>query len=260
MLFGKSITLIIPCKNEEGSIGKLLQRVPKFVDEVIVMDNNSTDNTAEIARKRGAVVISEKRHDQLGIGYGFAHQKGIKAATGDYLITLDGDGTYPLHQIKEVLTFMHKQQLDFVSCSRFPLVNSEAISTMRKIGVWILNTQVRLLYQFRMHDILSGMWAMNRKASRKLKLHEGGWDLSPEIKLAALQHPVLNFAEYHIDHDHRSNGASKQQLWQTGFNHFKYIFRRRLTTDNPVYGFSVQITRNISTAVRELFLPTPVAE
>src|SRR5690606_2735723 len=87
-----------------------------------------------------------------------------------------------------------------------------------------------------MQDILSGMWAMNRKTARKLKLIEGGWDLSPEIKLEALQTKDLRFAEYHIDHAHRDNGASKQQLWTTGFNHLKYIAIRRFTRDNPVVG------------------------
>ncbi len=237
MILNKSITLIIPCKNEQGSIPKLLRRVPTYVDEVIVVDNNSSDNTSEVARKLGAIVVSEKRKDKFGIGYGYAHQKGMRFATSDYIVTMDGDRTYPLNEIKNLVKHMEKNQLDFVSCTRFPLMRSQAITKMRQFGVWILNTEVKMLYQYPMQDILSGMWAMNRKTARKLKLIEGGWDLSPEIKLEALQTKDLKFAEYHIDHAHRDNGASKQQLWTTGFNHLKYIAVRRFTRDNPAFHF-----------------------
>src|SRR5471030_3034324 len=95
MLKGKTITLAIPCKNEEVALEALLKGVPNFVDEVMVIDNNSTDATRKIARKYGAKVLTEKRQVR-GIGYGFSHQKAIKEASSDYLITMDGDNTYPL--------------------------------------------------------------------------------------------------------------------------------------------------------------------
>jgi len=79
------------------------------------------------------------------------------------------------------------------------------------------------------------MWCLNRRAYQALRVHEGGWDLSPEIKLAALRAPEVVFGQYHVDHYHRNNGASKQSLWQTGFNHSRYILRRRLTTDNNLW-------------------------
>ena len=244
MILNKSVTLIIPCKNEQDSIPKLLRRVPKYIDEVIVVDNNSSDNTAQVAQKFGAIVVSEKRKDKFGIGYGYAHQKGMKIASSDYIVTMDGDSTYPLNEIKKLITHMEKKQIDFVSCSRFPLKTAQAITKMRQLGVWILNTEVKVLYQYPMQDILSGMWAMNRKTARRLKLIEGGWDLSPEIKLEALQTRGLTFGEYHIDHAHRDNGASKQQLWTTGFNHLKYIAVRRLTRDNPALLFSRKQLKN----------------
>jgi glycosyltransferase involved in cell wall biosynthesis len=211
----------------------MLKKVPKYVDEVIVMDNNSTDKTAVIAKKLGAKVITEKRKDKYGIGYGFAHQKGMKVATGDVIVTMDGDGTYPVSQIKNAIEYLDSQALDFVVCSRFPLSNSKAISKLRQLGVTILNAEVKWLYNYHMTDILSGMWVVTKRAARKLKIREGGWDLSPEIKLSALNNKSLRFGEFHIDHDHRDNGASKQQLWVTGTNHLKYIAKRRLTTDRP---------------------------
>jgi len=234
MIRNKSISLVIPCKNEEKSLPLLLAKLPKWIDEVIVVDNNSTDKTVEVAKGLGAKVVVEKRKDKFGIGYGYAHQKGMKKAKGDYIATMDGDGTYPLKAIRLVVAKMESKGIDFVTCSRFPLKNREAISKLRQLGVWILNTQVKVLYGYPMQDILSGMWVMKRATASKLKLKEGGWDLSPEIKLEAIMNKAVAFEQYHIDHDPRDNGASKQALWTTGFNHLKYIVRRRLGVDNPI--------------------------
>jgi len=139
----------------------MLQKVPKYVDEVIVIDNKSTDNTAYIAKLMGARVVSEKRTEN-GVGYGFAHQTGMKHAKGDIIVALDGDDTYPIEKIKDIVKYMDKSAAGFVSCSRFPLTNSNAISRLRQLGVKFLNAQVSLLYGYRVNDILSGMWAMDR--------------------------------------------------------------------------------------------------
>lgn len=232
MLKGKTITLAIPCKNEEIAIATLLKKVPKYVDEVIVIDNNSSDKTAPVARKLGAKVFVEKRHVD-GIGYGFAHQKAIKETTTDYLVTMDGDNTYPLDAIKLAVTEAEKKHLNFISCNRFPLKNEKVLSPIRRLGVWILNFEVRILYGYKMNDILSGMWLMDRTARKKLKLSEGGWNLSPEIKLAALTHPQVAFGEYHVHHHVRA-GESKQLIWKTGFEHLAYILIRRIWTDSKL--------------------------
>jgi len=71
-----------------------LSKVPKFVDEVIVISNNSTDDTVEEANKLGVRVLEDNRAIK-GIGYGFAHITGINAASSDIIVGADGDGTYP---------------------------------------------------------------------------------------------------------------------------------------------------------------------
>src|SRR3990167_9502756 len=111
MLFSKNISLIIPCRNEEAALYSLLNKVPSYVDEVIVVDNNSTDNTVKIAQSNGAKVYTEKKHID-GVGYGFAHQKGIRMAKGDYVVAMDGDDTYPVDKIQEIVTYMERNSLD----------------------------------------------------------------------------------------------------------------------------------------------------
>ena len=226
MLKGKTITLVIPCKNEEKALTSLLRKVPSCIDEVIIVDNNSSDATKLVAKSLGAQVITEKRQIN-GIGYGFAHQKGIKAASGDIIVTADGDGTYPFSEIKKAVLFMLKNELQFVSCNRFPLKTSDAVSSIRKLGVWILNTQVRVLYGYPIKDILSGMWIIDQSIVNLLQMKEGGWDLSPEIKLAAITQPNIAFDEFHINHHYRQ-GDSKQQIWQTGFGHLVFIAKWKL--------------------------------
>jgi glycosyltransferase involved in cell wall biosynthesis len=242
MINGKTISLIIPCRNEAQSLGVMLKKLPKYVDEVLVVDNESSDGTARVAKSFGARVVKERRVDALGIGYGFAHQIGALKAKGDILVTMDGDGTYPLKQIGEVVRYLDKRGLDFVTCSRFPLVDGQAISWFRKLGVVILNTLVSGLYVYRINDILSGMWLVRAEAWSDLELKEGGWDFSPEIKLNALLHPRVRFGQYHVHHYRRENDASKQQLWVTGFNHLTYIARRWVWQDS-LFGWLVRNVR-----------------
>ncbi len=230
MILNKTISVIIPCRNEEAALYFMLQKVPKYVDEVIVVDNNSTDNTSYVAKLMGAKVINEKRTEN-GVGYGFAHQTGMKHAKGDILIALDGDDTYPIEKIDEIVKYMDRSGAGFVSCSRFPLTNTNAISKLRQLGVKILNLEVSFLYGYQVNDILSGMWAMERKTIKKLTVNNGEWNFSPAIKLASIVHPEIQFSEYHISHAVRFNGTSKQNIWMTGINHMFYIFTRRFTQD-----------------------------
>ena len=225
MLYNKKLSLIIPCRNEEKGISAMLQRVPSCVDEVLVIDNCSTDKTATIARKHGAKVFMEKR-TVGGIGYGFAHQKGMQEATGNIIITMDGDGTYPLESIPQVIEYFEKNKMDFVSCNRFPLDDKHAISWLRQLGVNILNLEVAMLYRYKIKDILSGMWVVKKECIKELDVIEGGWELSSEIKLAAITHQDIRFSEYHIHHEHRL-GNSKLAVWRTGFKYLFYIMKRR---------------------------------
>ncbi len=222
MIRGKTITIVVPCKNESAIIQGFIKRIPRYVDEVLIVDNNSTDDTAKRARQAGARVVTEHRSVD-GIGYGFAHQTGIQKATGDYIVAMDGDDTYPVKKIAAIIAFMEKTHTDFVSCNRLPLFHAHAISKTRQLGILILNILVWLLYGYPIRDILSGMWIAKRTLLPKLDLKSGDWNFSPEIKLQAIKNPAVTFAEYHIDHFVRENEPSKQHIWKTGIGHALFI-------------------------------------
>src|SRR5262245_28489923 len=111
-----TLSVVIPCHNEEQGVRDVLDRMPSAADEVVVVDNNCTDRTAEVARGRGAVVVSEKRP-----GYGAAYKAGFAAATRDVIVTLDGDGTYPPEEIPRLVDTLVDRGWDFLSACRFPL-------------------------------------------------------------------------------------------------------------------------------------------
>lgn len=227
MIHGKTITLVVPCRNEEKIIKGFLRKVPQYVDEILIVDNGSTDATATIARKCGARVIYENRTIE-GIGYGFAHQTGMKKATGDWIVAMDGDDTYPLSSIKKIITSMEKNGIDVMSCNRLPLKHKKAITPTRQLGIKLLNFETKLLFGYPIKDILTGMWILKRSISKELHVSSGDWNFSPELKINALTNPEISFSEYHIQHFERSKEASKQQIWKTGLSHATFLLQKRI--------------------------------
>ena len=114
------VTVVIPCLNEEDGLRKVLSDVPSFVDEIIVVDNGSTDQTAQIARDMSATVITEVHR-----GYGRAYMSGFSRATGDIIVTLDGDHSYPVDALSYLLEAFLHCGVGFLSASRFPMLNTQ---------------------------------------------------------------------------------------------------------------------------------------
>src|SRR6476646_9402535 len=134
MYKGLSITVIIPCLNEEHGIEKVLRAMPEFVDEVIVVDNASTDRTAEVAESLGAKVIREDVR-----GYGRAYKRGFAVATGDLIVTLDGDHSYPVDALSYLLEAFLHLNVDFLNASRFPVRDTRGMSLRNKLGNLMLS-------------------------------------------------------------------------------------------------------------------------
>jgi glycosyltransferase involved in cell wall biosynthesis len=235
MIGDKTISLIIPCKNEENILPDVLQKIPEYIDEILVIDNGSKDNSIEVARSCGAKVFSEPRKLN-GIGYGYAHIRGLKEASGDYIFAMDADDTYPVLSIRPIVEYMEKYNIDVVSCSRLPLKNKKAISKIRRLGIYILNLEIFFLYGKFIRDILTGMWGIRKDSVERLSLKMGDWNLSPEIKISAFMHKDIRFREYSIQHFIREQEPSKQAIWYTGLNHLLYILKRRFTTDSVLGG------------------------
>lgn len=221
MYKGKSITVVIPCLNEEEAIGKLLDKMPGFVDEVVVVDNNSMDRTAEVARSHGAHVVMENLR-----GYGRAYKKGFACATGDIVVTLDGDHSYPLDAISYLLEGFFHLNVGFVSASRFPVQDSNAMSWKHRIGNRILSLAMSVLFLSWVRDSQSGMWIFRRDALPQMKLESDGMAFSEEIKIEALRNPKIGFREIFILYSTRI-GEKKLRPWRDGMVNLLFLLKKR---------------------------------
>src|SRR5579864_6742241 len=204
------ITVIIPCLNEEQGIELVMTRMPDFVDQVIVVDNGSEDRTSDVAHDFGAEVIREPVR-----GYGRSYKRGFACATGDIIVTLDGDHSYPPDAISYLLEALLHLNVDFLNASRFPVRDNQAMSFKHKFGNWILSLAMSILYFRWVRDSQSGMWVFKRSMIDKMTLISDGMAFSEEIKIEALKHRVP-FAEISIQYTSRL-GEVKLNPWRDGF-------------------------------------------
>lgn len=232
MINRKKISLVLPCRNEGNHLHEVMKLIPKEIDEILIVSNRSTDNTVEvaknIAKKDKRVVFLEDNRTLDGIGYGYAHMTGIANATGDYISAADGDGTYPINQIPEIVAMLIKNKIDFVSCNRYPLQDGVKIPFKLKLGVNLLNWEIRLLYGIPIKDALSGMWVFDSSKRQDLHLTMGDWNLSPQIKINAAKNREIKFQEFSIPQEQRL-GETKQNYMKTGMSHALWILRNRFT-------------------------------
>jgi glycosyltransferase involved in cell wall biosynthesis len=221
MYKGSRITVVIPCLNEEDGIQKVLTELPDFVDEVIVVDNNSTDRTAEVSRRMGAIVIGE-----IHRGYGRAYKKGFSQATGDIIVTLDGDHSYPVDALSYLLEAFLHSRVGFLSASRFPLLDPAAMNFKHRFGNFVLSLTMSILFFQWVSDSQTGMWVFDRRALSKMKLRSDGMAFSEEIKIEAIRNRSIGFREIFINYSNRI-GEKKLQPWRDGMRNIAFLFRKR---------------------------------
>ena len=217
------VTVISPCLNEEQGIDQVLRRMPEFVDEVIVVDNGSTDKTSEVARSYGARVIREDVR-----GYGRSYKTGFSSASGDIIVTLDGDHSYPPDAISYLLEAFLHLDVDFLNASRFPVRDPRAMSLKHKIGNLILSLAMSILYFRWVRDSQSGMWVFRRSILKGMKLTSDGMAFSEEIKIEALKKNRTRFAEISILYTSRL-GEIKLNPWRDGFYNLWFLVKKRFT-------------------------------
>ncbi len=217
-----TVSVVIPCYNEEEGIQVTLADMPDVVDEVIVVDNNCTDRTAEVAAAMGAKVVCESKP-----GYGAAYKAGFRAASGDIIVTMDGDATYPRAFIPVLLDVLIEENLDFISCDRTGHKADEANSPLRVLGNFVLNLTMFALFFVWLKDSQSGMWVFRRSILPELELTSDEMAFSEELKIEAFSKRNLRARELPIYYKARI-GESKLNLWRDGFANLLFLFRKRL--------------------------------
>ena len=213
----KKISLVMPCYNEESGLQEILSGDLSLVDEIVVVNNNSTDRTAEVASNFGARVISEKKQ-----GYGWAYQAGLAAANGDIIIAMDSDNSYSL---KTALGLVEKLCQNFISGCRFPLANKKAMNSLNRLGNYFLTLAFVLLTGNKIKDSQSGLWIFRRTVLKNMRLLSQNMEFSEEIKMEALFNQKIKFAEIPIDY-HERRGEVELKKWRDGLANLLFLFNK----------------------------------
>src|SRR3989338_7658095 len=172
----KHITVLIPCYNEAQGIAAVIESIPTqrlslygYEISILVIDNNSTDNTADVARAHGAAVVYESKK-----GKGNAMRRGFEAisSTTDYVVMLDGDNTYRPEEMLRLIELLDSGFCSVVLGSRLGGRTSKgAMNAVSRAGNWLFSHLVRVLYRVNVTDVLTGYFAWKREALEKLHPH-----------------------------------------------------------------------------------------
>ena len=184
MILGKHITVIIPALNEADSIGRVISDIPEIVDNIVVVDNGSDDNTGAIASSYGVFVVYQPIR-----GYGAACLAGIQSLRKTDLVAfIDGDySDYP-EELLSVIEPVASGEFDFaVGCRRNTLSNSVELPVHQRWGNWLACCLIRLLHGFRYHD-LGPMRCISRELLEHLDMTDTnyGWTAEMQLKVSKL--------------------------------------------------------------------------
>ena len=201
------INVIIPAYNEEGSIGKVIKDIPAIVDEIIVVNNNSTDNTAAVAQTAGATVLTETK-----AGYGYACLKGMeyvayKIIKPDIIVFLDGDySDYP-EELEKLIAPIIQNDIDFVIGARIKKLRAPGSMTVQQIfGNWLATFLMKIIYSSKFTG-LGPFRAIKYDKLLQLQMTDKTYGWTVEMQLKALK-KKMSYVEIPVRYRNRI-GVSK---------------------------------------------------
>ena len=207
------VVVVVPCHDEAETVGKVVAdfRAALPAAEVLVVDNASTDGTAELARAAGARVVSEPRP-----GKGFALLSGFRAARdADYFVMVDGDDTYPAEDVHQLLAAA-EAGADMVVGTRLKEFEAGAFRAGHSLGNRLFILLVRGLFGVKTRDLFSGYRVLSRRFLATAPLIARGFEVEAELSLqaAARGFPI---AEVPIRYRARpASSPSKLQTYRDG--------------------------------------------
>jgi len=218
----KEVSIVIPALNEAKNIGRVIKEVKKILDkrkyEIIVVDGHSSDRTAQIAKGMGATVIYDD------IGKGSALIKGLKAAHGDVLVSMDADlSTDP----KELGLLIGGIEIGYDVCmgSRFMAGgSSEDISYLRKLGNRFFVYLVNIIFGANYSDMCYGYRSFRKDVLGRLALHEPGFGIETEISINAVKRN-LKVLEVPSVEKKRVAGEAKLRTFRDGYAILRTIIK-----------------------------------
>jgi len=225
------VSVVIPCLNEAESIEACVNAAWKALGdagldgEVIVVDNDSEDGSAELADAAGAHIVSEPRR-----GYGSAYLAGFAAAQGEYIVMADADLTYDFNEIPRFVEQL-RDGGQLVVGDRMDNIQPGAMPWLhRYVGNPILTGVLNLFFRTGVNDAHCGMRALRREVLPALELRSTGMEFASEMVIRASK-ANLEIRQLPIEY-HPRGGESKLSSFRDGWRHLRFLL-----VHSPTYLF-----------------------
>jgi glycosyltransferase involved in cell wall biosynthesis len=216
------VSVVIPCLNEAENIERCVALARQGLDaggfrgEIIVVDNASEDDSAELARAAGATVVQERRR-----GYGSAYLAGFSAARGRYIVMADADLTYDFNEIPRFVREL-EEGADFVVGDRMDNIHPGAMPWLhRYVGNPVLSGVLNLFYRTGVKDAHCGMRGLRRDILPRLDLRSTGMEFASEMVIRAAKEE-LEIRQFPIEYRPRA-GESKLSSFRDGWRHLRFL-------------------------------------
>ena len=219
----RRITVVIPAKNEARNIGWVVERLPSFIDELVIVDGRSTDRTVEVVQALwpDAVIVNDKRP-----GKGAALRAGFAAASGDYVVMLDADGSMDPLEIGHFIEALERGA-DLAKGSRFLTGGGTAdMSYLREAGNRGLLILANLLFGASNTDLCYGFAAFRRAAIQGLELDADGFEIETQLFMRATRQG-LQVVEVPSFEAPRRSGTSNLNTFRDGWRVLMTMLRER---------------------------------
>ncbi|MCR5267728.1 MAG: glycosyltransferase family 2 protein [Lachnospiraceae bacterium] len=220
-----SLSIIMPCYNEESTVAFCIDEAAHMLHEhgisgeILLVDNGSTDDSANIARSHGAVILTEQEK-----GYGAAIRCGLAAAKGEVIVIGDCDTTYSFAEAFGMYEMLTEGGYDMVIGNRFEgSMEQGAMSLSHRVGVRCLSALARRRFHTDVYDWHCGLRAIRRDALEKTKLHTRGMEFATEM-IAAGARNNLKTGQISVSLKKcRAKRRSKLRTIRDGLRHLMFI-------------------------------------
>ncbi|MBQ9459243.1 MAG: glycosyltransferase family 2 protein [Oscillospiraceae bacterium] len=222
------LTLVLPCRNEADAVGACIEEARGFLEknglrgELLLVDNGSTDGSAQEAEARGARVIHEPEP-----GYGNALRAGIAAARADVILMGDCDTTYDFAQLGLLYEPLAAGRCDVMIGNRFAGgIEPGAMPLSHKLGVKALSALARLRFKSDVYDFHCGLRGLTRAAAEKMQLRASGMEFATEL-IAEASRKGLRVGQAPVRLRRcTAKRSPKLRTIRDGFRHLGCILRR----------------------------------
>ncbi|MGO3733173.1 MAG: glycosyltransferase family 2 protein [Vagococcus sp.] len=249
----ENIAILVPCYNEEQTIEKVIVDFKKELPDatIYVYDNNSTDNTASVSKKAGAVVKTEFRQ-----GKGNVVRSMFSDIEADYYIMVDGDDTYPADAVHQLLDSLRNGKSDMVIGDRLSngTYASENKRSFHGFGNNLVRGSINFLYKSNINDIMTGYRGFNKYFVKNFPVLSPGFEIETELTIHSVDNSFL-IEEIQIDYRDRPEGSeSKLNTLSDGYKVLKTIMVM-LKNSKPLFFFSLI---SLILAILSLIIGVPI--